>query len=351
MQNTVRLNNFLFYHFFLIEVSDLNRSRFSFVTGVILANASLDVALHDTVALIISNLKKNVDNMTHLAFNHSLLVSNISTEYNLVSYGMCCGLITVPMVKDEKLAAFVVGLIDGDGSFQVNHWQRKSLQYRLVVKLKNEPLNLRMLTHIASVYGGQVYIVTVLKTASQFVTWTINDKKVIQSSILPLFAAYPPLTTRVTLQIAFLIKALDGMTMEEYFEQRKSKYSTRSSITPLFETVPPYFSSWLSGFIEAEGSFATRSGNLGFSFSISQLNDHYLMNAILKTFYQEHLTVQVKSQLTKPFYFIEIANMRGVEVVVRHLMEYPLQGYKYHQLAKVIKVSKTLSHLRNVFWE
>ena len=340
-------------------MSDLNRSRFSLVTGVILANASLDVALHDTYTFIIPN--NNIDEITHLAFNNQLLTSN--KEWNLVNNNISNGLIMVPMIKDEKLAAFVVGLIDGEGSLEVNHRKKKYLQYRLVVKLKNNGLNLRMLKHIASIYGGQVNItpkhkvltsvnlcfgvISVLKTASQYVQWTINDKEIIEKTILPLFATNPPLTTRITLQLAFVIKALDGMTIKEYLELRKLKYITRPSLIPLFDTLPTYFSSWLSGFIEVKGSFAIRSGPIGFSLTMSQLNDDYLMFAILKYFNLQHMTIQLKNHI----YSIEIANKKGVETVVKHIVDYPLQGYKYYQLAKVMKDSKSLSHLRGVFWK
>ena len=37
----------------------------------------------------------------------------------------------------EYIKMFWVGLMDGDGSIQVNHWRRQSLQYRLVIKLSN----------------------------------------------------------------------------------------------------------------------------------------------------------------------------------------------------------------------
>jgi len=71
----------------------------------------------------------------------------------------------------------------------------------------------------------------------------INDSNVIRNNILPLFATFPPLTTRMHLQLSFLIKALAGITMDEYFSLRDSKYSMRSSITPLFKSIPVYFDS------------------------------------------------------------------------------------------------------------
>jgi len=71
------------------------------------------------------------------------------------------------MLTGNRLSAFVVGLIDGDGSLQVNHWRSKSLQFRLVVKLKYNEWNKAMLEHIASVLGGQVKIETVKSTGYQ----------------------------------------------------------------------------------------------------------------------------------------------------------------------------------------
>ena len=34
---------------------------------------------------------------------------------------------------NEYIKMFWVGLMDGDGSIQVNHWRKQSLQYRLVL--------------------------------------------------------------------------------------------------------------------------------------------------------------------------------------------------------------------------
>jgi hypothetical protein len=304
------------------------------LTGVILANASLDVALHDIFTSLFFNLGGSMlSTPCALSTLPILSLSNI---------------ILPKMLNGDRLSAFVVGLIDGDGSFQVNHWRGQYLQYRLVVKLKYNEFNKAMLDHIGSVYGGQVNIITVGKTGYQYVQWTINDSGLICTSILPLFAQFPPLTTRMTLQVAFLIEALSGMSISDYMILRGQKYSARDQITPLFTTLPPYFGSWLSGFIEAEGCFAVRSGSLGFSFSTGQLNDLYLLRGILEFFDQKHLTVQIKAGV-QPFYFIEIANLKGVELVVRHLISNPLQGYKYHQLAIVMKETKSLSHLRHHF--
>lgn len=50
--------------------------------------------------------------------------------------------------KEEYYKKFWVGLMDGDGSIQVNHWRKKHLQFRFVIKLKNTPANVQMLTSL-----------------------------------------------------------------------------------------------------------------------------------------------------------------------------------------------------------
>ncbi|RCH89646.1 hypothetical protein CU097_003562 [Rhizopus azygosporus] len=293
------------------------------LTGVVLANASMDVAMHDTI-----NFVKNGAVLTlefHLLSRIKLPNNNLDTSY---------------------LGPFTVGLIDGDGSIQVNHWRSKTLQYRIVVKIANRPFNENILQIIAKTYGGNVK----LDIKNDFILWIVNDQQTIRQKIIPLFTIYPPLTTRVTLQLAFIIKAINGITIEEYFVTRSSKFSGRQAITSLFTTVPIYFAPWLSGFIEAQGTWVRRiSVPFGFSFSITQCHDRYLVEAILAYFGQSHLKVQVpRVRINRmPIYQIEISNRIGVEKVVQHCLDNPLLGYKYYQLASAIEDSKNLSHLRH----
>ena len=44
--------------------------------------------------------------------------------------------------------AFFIGLLEGDGSIQVNHWREKYLQFRVVIKLKYTEKNHEMLSEI-----------------------------------------------------------------------------------------------------------------------------------------------------------------------------------------------------------
>lgn len=297
------------------------------LTGVVLSNASLDIAFHDTL-----NFKSNF-----------IIASQILKSPKTLS-------------KNE-LDPFTVGLIDGDGSLQVNHWRSKNLQFRLVVKLANRPLNFEMLTSIAKSYGGLVQ----KNTNKDYVQWVINDKKLFINIIIPLLEQYPPLTTRMKLQFLFLKKYIissssssssssktrtrtlinnKSFLIEQYFIDRNLKYKDREFITPLFTTIPHYFKEWLAGFIESEGSFSNRAkGN--YSFSIGQNHDFYLIEAIRNYYELNHLKIyEKKGKISAfPFYEFSVGSATGTEKVIDHCINL-LQGYKYYQLAVFIHNNK-----------
>ena len=50
--------------------------------------------------------------------------------------------------NNEYIKMFWVGLMDGNGNIQINHFRKKSLQYRLIIKLNYNKLNYNMLIEI-----------------------------------------------------------------------------------------------------------------------------------------------------------------------------------------------------------
>lgn len=288
------------------------------LTGVILANASLDVALHDTLNI------------------QQLFIGTLITQFSKPS-----------ILSRQQLDAFVVGLIDGDGSLQVNHWRYKILQFRLVVKLSDKPINFEMLCAIASIYGGNVR--RVLKGG--YVIWAVNDKKTFARTILPLFSKYPPLTSRMHLQFHFFLLFFNDPNVDLYFKLRDSKYIDRDKISPLFKkgSAPSYFSDWLGGFIESEGSFVNRSSGAS-SFSIAQNHDYYLIEAIRDFYGVSHLMISNKFEKVSgyPLYEISIASLSGLSRVINHCIPL-LQGYKYHQLVEFINKSNSLKSVTKEF--
>lgn len=206
---------------------------------------------------------------------------------------------------------FWVGLMDGDGGIQVNHWRKKSLQYRLVLKLKNNVENEAMLHLIQGELGGRV-----IKTKNQtFVLWVVdNKKKVIK--LLDIFSHYPPLTSRMRAQLKFILQCRQHNDVQWYLNNRGNKYAYRETYV---NTKIHYFNEWLSGFIEAEGCFCLRTIGSP-SFSIGQKDDRYLLEAI-KVHFGVHSQIPSKG-------FLETYRISSLLNVINHCSTYPLLGFK-----------------------
>jgi len=168
------------------------------LTGVILANASLDIAFHDKL------LKKKDPNYI------------------------------------EK---FWVGLMDGDGSIQVNHWRKKNLQFRLIIKLKYHCKNRDMLNLIKSNLKGRI-----INQKEEFILWVVDDRKLIMN-IIKIFDKYSPLTLRIQAQLFFMKSCLLHKDIDKYFRERNNKYLINKLCNLNINN--SYFKEWLSGFIEA----------------------------------------------------------------------------------------------------
>ena len=153
------------------------------MSGVVLANASLDIAFHDKNTFFLFNVLT-------LNLGVTSLVSYTDINNNFLDNNY-----------EEYIKIFWVGLMDGDGSIQVNHRHKKYLQYRLVIKLSNSKPNYVMLIKIAKVIGGTV------KIASKDVVWMVNDKQKVEE-IINIYDTYPPLTSKKICQLAFLKKCL-----------------------------------------------------------------------------------------------------------------------------------------------
>lgn len=85
-------------------------------TGIVLSNAALDIVFHDRRREELKREEK----------------------------------------RRDYVQKFWVGLLEGDGSIQVNHWRKEILQYRIVIKLKDTEMNKKMLGEIREVIGGRV---------------------------------------------------------------------------------------------------------------------------------------------------------------------------------------------------
>jgi hypothetical protein len=149
--------------------------------------------------------------------------------------------------NNEYIKMFWVGLMDGDGSIQVNHWRYQSLQYRLVIKLSNIISNYNMLIKIAKVIKGNVRITGKGKE----IIWVVNDKETIKE-IIKIFEIYPLLTSKKICQLEFLKKCLLKNSINWYLSNRNFKYANqiviiKSDIFGLERNsffLPNYFKEW-----------------------------------------------------------------------------------------------------------
>lgn len=319
------------------------------LTGVMLSNASIDVAFHDKIFIYyvsiflytlysIFNYYTNNNNTTHKG-KYGANASYNNYINNLISF----------IDKNEYIKMFWVGLMDGDGSIQVNHWRKKNLQYRLIIKLSNLKSNYNMLILIAKVIGGTVRI----SKKKDNVIWVVDSIESIKE-IIKIFDKYPLLTSRKICQINFMKKCMKLNSIDWYLLNRNYKYNDQLNIINTFNLkfknksfinalseghgkhhkmeYSEYFKCWLSGFIEAEGCFSIRL-NKSNSFSIGQNDDFYLIEEIKQFF---NATNSVRNSY-KNFYYLEIYKKIILNNIITHCSNYPLLGEKKESLIKFLK--------------
>lgn len=273
------------------------------VTGVVLANAGVDLLVHDTYC----------KNISFIMLYCTVIIpyKNSSKNINNVHY----------------IYPFFVGLFDGDGSIQVNHWRSTILQYRFVIKLSYKTNNLTMLQHIQQFIGGKVRV----SSCNNFVLWVVDNKETIQRIIL-IFNEYPLLTSQKILQLNFMQRCLLHNNITQYFDERDLRYHDRNDVLNSMSNTNlislPYYKAWLSGFIEAEGCFSARKApNIDiYYFSISQNYDLYLLNSI-----RDYLNANNQVRKINILYLLEVYSHDVLIALHNHLKEYPLLGNKREQ--------------------
>lgn len=271
------------------------------LTGIVLRNRGVDVAQHDK-------------EMLFRVVGRAGIVKSKASSYQ------------------ER---FFVGLMDGDGSIQVNHWRNKTLQYRFIIKIKNSFANHQMLLLLQKELSiGNVCI----SKDGLWVQWVeISMHKM--PKIIATFDKYPPLTSRLTMQYAFFKKMYfsNNVSVRDYLAIREDKYrelaAVQKSISRLDITTIPYFCRWFSGFSEAEGCFSIRKTGHK-SFSISLKNDLYILQRI-----KTYTCAENKIRLIKGNCFVfEVYNKSVLHFLKGHFSNYPLLGEKYNSFVKFYEI-------------
>ena len=287
------------------------------LSGVVLANASLDIAFHD-----------KFKNCIHLSY--SLLAYLPLISHKALSKGKGKDNIIYSKLNDsEYIKMFWVGLMDGNGNIQVNQRGMKSLEYRLIIKLINLSDNYIMLLNIVKVIGGEVRVVNNKKQ----VIWYVDNKEIV-INLISIFTKYPPLTSRLICQLDFLKACLTNLSVEDYLFNRSTKYSKQYKIISKYNgksVITSYFASWLTGFIEVKGCFSFINKNP--FFSIAHNNDKYILDNI-KVFL--NVNVMVKNT-HKNIFLLKTYNIKTFSIIISHCINYPLLGDKSQSLDKFTK--------------
>ena len=302
----------------------------NYVTGVVLANASMDIALHDSM------INKKI------FYDIYLLQSSITTVG------------AFDLKKEENtinnyIEPFFVGLLEGDGTIITDlNTSKKHIRVRIVISLKNEKNNQIMLNKIQEIIGGRV----VIERQVKYVTWIASSQSDV-NKVLLILARYPLLTIRKQCQLEFAKNCLLYKDFDNFMLNRKNMYKNKKDILDILNKsyclpqarlgreikLPFYFKPWLSGFIEAEGNFNLVFNDKGYlrksSFSIGQLDELHILNMIKFYFQSENKIIIDKKKINfkgnindSDYYRLSLYNALSRKLLFEHFEKYPLIGEK-----------------------
>lgn len=244
---------------------------------------------------------------------------------------------------------FTLGLLMGGGSFQINHWKKKYLQYRIIIKLKKDKDNINMLRELRNNYG-----IGTINISSKFVLWAINHKKEVKwfiKLILKNSEKLLSLSPRTKLKVMKMDYGLNNnLSYNEFSYLEKINRSNWIVIEKEDINIYNYiedekFCWWLAGFTEAEGCFCIRkNGNQ--SFSIGQKIDYEILE-IIKILFDLPNTIREQSE---KFYVIETYNIKSCIAIIKFFDKYKLRGNKsitYEYFKSHVKSKYKFKSFRN----
>lgn len=323
------------------------------LSGVVLANASLNIAFHDINYknwFFINNSFYNIliDFFIFLSLYlyFEFLIKTTSVEDTQTNIDK---LYVVPLSlfleKNEVeltnyFEQFFVGLLEGNGSITVNYLSDRYKRIRIFIALKNIEKNRFMLDLLAKYIGGRVAI----ERSNSYVTWYATSKTDL-AKVFAVLARYPLLTTKKQCQLEFaknyIINSNKDISRVEFHNLRDNKYKNQEVMLENYDKnfkLPIYFPAWFSGFAEGEGQFKlVKSANdtiKSSQFVIGQMYEKHILRAILLYFNSEDKKISFKLERSAAeravfYYKIHLSGKYFCSSLVSHFNSYPLLGNKY----------------------
>lgn len=218
------------------------------LSGVILANASLDIAFHDKVSIIILYIVSKSMFIGYIFIINKPSYIVTPNKSGGIVIDKSSDIITTnksnPIYRkrnNEYLKILWVGLMDGNGNIQVNRWRDKLL-YRFAIELNYGVYNKYILVRILKIMGGKLFI---LKKKNKIV-WSLEGKNQILC-LMPLIKKYPFFTTKLNHQLDFLISCIKRDSLKYYHKKRNYKH--KYNFQYFTGKIPLHFSVWFFGFM------------------------------------------------------------------------------------------------------
>jgi hypothetical protein len=245
----------------------------------------------------------------------------------------------------DLIYAYLIGLFEGVGYFSIERYG-KYINYELGIEVSIR--DVQLIYKIKNILGiGLIRFRE--KNSIKMVALIIRDKNHIKKFIIPIFDKYPLFSNKQYDYLKFKECINSDIIYYEDLPEYKKYNNPISHINTILKS--SYFSAWLVGFIEAEGSFIIykpeeTNYNKVVSFDISQTNDGYILIYAIKEYLSLSATIYIDETNN---YRLKISSVRSIENIIKFLQNSPIKliGYKRLQYLLWIKELRKIERYSN----
>ncbi len=235
--------------------------------------------------------------------------------------------------------AYLVGLFEGDGYITVTK-KGKYFQCELGIELGVK--DVQLIYKIKKLLGVGVVAFRERK-GIKMVNLKVRKKDHLINFVLPIFDKYPLFSNKQHDYVRFKNVLLSNLLLHDDIDSYIRPTKPLNTMADILNA--PYFSSWLVGFIEAEGCFSIYklkkdSNYFVASFDISQTNGNIIISAIRKYL---SLTPQIYVDKTNNSK-LKVSSVRSLDNIIKFVSRSPVKllGNKKLQYLLWVKKLRTI---------